>query len=67
VYDIQQNQTTVAQKDQMNPTISVAQQVLTQLAQSGGLNIQRCTIMPSVRELLINLTLPNEGPPTPGN
>lgn len=65
VYDIDQNQTTVAQKE-INPVISVAQSVLNNLASTGALNMQRCTIMPSVRELLINLTLPNEGPANPG-
>ena len=40
VYDIQSNNTNVAQKE-MNPVISVAQQTLTQLAQSGGLNLER--------------------------
>ena len=29
---------------------------------SGNLNMQQCTIMPCVREILLNLSLPNEGP-----
>ena len=60
VYDIEHNQTSVAQKEQ-NPIVSVAQSVLTGLAQSGAMNMQRCTIMPCVRELLTSLRLPNEG------
>ena len=60
VYDIEHNQTSVAQKEQ-NPIVSVAQGVLTGLAQSGAMNMQRCTIMPCVRELLTSLRLPNEG------
>ena len=40
VYDIQQNQTNVAQKE-MNQVISVAQQTLSQLAQSGSLQMDR--------------------------
>ena len=50
----------MAQKEQ-NPIVSVAQGVLTGLAQSGAMNMQRCTIMPCVRELLTSLRLPNEG------
>ena len=43
-----------------------AQQILNSMAQSGRLNMQSCTIMPCVRELLGNLRLPNEGPDNSG-
>lgn len=48
VYDINLNQTTVAQKE-MTPVISVSNQQLARLASSGQLNMQRCTIFPSVQ------------------
>ena len=66
VYDIEQNQTSIPQKDQINinnPVMIGAQQILVNLTNSGALNASRCTIMPCVREILLNLTLPNEGPP----
>eukprot|EP00095_Tigriopus_kingsejongensis_P000362 snap_masked-scaffold319_size207808-processed-gene-0.2 protein:Tk00362 transcript:snap_masked-scaffold319_size207808-processed-gene-0.2-mRNA-1 annotation:"mediator of rna polymerase ii transcription subunit 14" len=59
VYDINMNQTTVAQKE-MNPVVNIAQQHLGRLAQSGQLMMNRCTILPSVQDLLFNLTLPTE-------
>merc|ERR1712008_447259 len=65
VYDIETNQTSIPQKDQINinnPVMIGAQQILVNLANSGNLNMQQCTIMPCVREILLNLTLPNEGP-----
>lgn len=62
VYDITLNQTTVAQKE-MNTVISIAQQHLARLMRSGQIMMNRCTILPSVQDLLFNLTLPNEGPP----
>lgn len=61
VYDLKANQTSVAQKE-TNPVINAAQQRLAILSRSGQLNLQRCTILPSVQELLINLSVPNEGP-----
>ncbi len=48
VYDMLQNQTTVAQKV-VTPVISISSQQLTRLARSGQLNMQRCTILPSVQ------------------
>ena len=60
VYDINLNQTQVAQKE-MNVVISMAKQHLERLGRSGQLNMQRCTILPSVQDLLFNMSLPNEG------
>ena len=65
VYDIEQNQTSIVQKGEMSPVGSIANQIISNLMQSGALNTGRCTIMPCVRELLMNLTLPNEGPSNP--
>lgn len=61
VYDINLNSTTVAQKE-MNPVVNIAQQHLSRLGRSGQLPMNRCTILPSVQDLLFQLTLPNEGP-----
>ena len=58
VYDIKMNQTSVAQKE-MNQVIGVAQRHLAQL--SSTLNPQRCTLLPAVHDLLLKLTLPDEG------
>ena len=58
VYDINSNQTSVAQKE-MNQVIGVAQRHLAQL--STTLNPQRCTLLPAVHDLLQKLTLPDEG------
>ena len=42
----------------------IAIEALAQLARSGQLNqMGQCTIFPSVRHLLMHLSLPNEGPP----
>lgn len=62
VYDIENNQTSIPPKE-MNPVSQRAQLIVNNLGQSGTLNNQRCTIMQCVRELLLNLTYPNEGPP----
>lgn len=65
VYDIEQNQTSIPQKDSINlnnPVMMSAHNILVSLTNSGALNTQRCTIMPCVREILLNLALPNEGP-----
>ena len=63
VYDTELNQTTVAQKE-MNQVISVAQQHLAKLARSPQFQMQgRCTILPSVHDLLLNFSLePISGP-----
>ena len=69
VYDIEQNQTSIPQKDSINannPVMMGAHNILVNLTNSGALNTARCTIMPCVREILLNLALPNEGPPPPG-
>ena len=63
VYDIKMNQTSVAQKE-MNQVIGVAQRHLAQL--SSTLNPQRCTLLPAVHDLLLKLTLPDEGASVPG-
>ena len=63
VYDIKMNQTSVAQKE-MNAVIAVAQRHLAQL--SSTLNPQRCTLLPAVHDLLLKLTLPDEGNNVPG-
>lgn len=52
VYDVYTNQTTTTppgnQKD-ITPVVSIASQVLTGLAKSGQLNLNQCTIWPSVQ------------------
>ena len=62
VYDIENNSTSIPAKE-MNPVSQRAQMIVNNLGQSGTLNTARCTIMQCVRELLLNLTYPNEGPP----
>jgi mediator of RNA polymerase II transcription subunit 14 len=62
VYDITLNQMTVAQKE-VTPVMNIAQQHLARLTRTGQLNLGMCTIFQSVRDLLLHLTLPNEGPP----
>ncbi len=60
VYDIGQNQMTLAQKE-MTPVMQIAQRHLAGIARQ--LNPQMCTFFPAIRDLLLHLTLPNEGPP----
>lgn len=64
VYDIKNNQTSIPHKENINsPVMLAAQQILVNLGQTGALNTGRCTILPSLQEILMNLTLPNEAPP----
>jgi hypothetical protein len=64
VYDIALNQTNVTPKE-MNVYSSAVSQHLNRLTRSGQMDMQRCTIFPSVQDLLYNLSLPNE-PVQPG-
>lgn len=75
VYDIKSNNTTIPRKDSIsnptpNPVIIGAQNILVNLSNSQQwqqeiISTGRCTILPSLQQIIANLTLPNERPPGP--
>jgi len=64
IYNISQNQTILAslQKELNNPSLHAVQSHLTSWARSNPPTMGRCSILPAIHDLLMNLTLPNEGP-----
>jgi len=60
VYNTASNQTSVASLERLNnPALNAAQQHLSRW-DAGNRNQGRCTILPSIHDMLLNLTLPNE-------
>lgn len=68
IYDIQNNTTTLPERKEQVP--SVATNAVThhirRFTEYTGLQHNECTLFPTIRDLLANLTLPNE-PPAPIN
>lgn len=67
IYNISQNQTILAalQKEMNNPSLHAVQAHLQNWARNnpgGGAQGPRCSFLPAIHDLLLNLTLPNEGP-----
>lgn len=62
VYNTASNQTSVASLERLNnPSLNAAQQHLSRWNASNLNQVQgRCTILPSIHDMLLNLTLPNE-------
>ena len=67
IYNISQNQTILAslQKELNNPSLHAVQSHLTSWARANPPTMGRCSILPAIHDLLMNLTLPNEGPAYP--
>lgn len=60
IYDIGANVTQLAEKQAGTvPAMTAASQLLKQFSQFPP-NMNECTVFPSIRELLLNLTLPSE-------
>jgi len=71
IYNINQNQTILAslQKELNNPSLHAVQNHLQNWARANPptpATMGRCSILPAIHDLLMNLTLPNEGPPYTG-
>jgi len=67
IYNISQNQTMLAnlEKGINNPNLHAVLQHLGNFARSNNAAMGRCTIYPAIYDLLMNLTLPNEGAGVP--
>jgi len=64
IYNISQNQTMLAslQKELNNQTLHAVQSHLQSFHRNNPPNPARCSIYPAIHDLLVNLSLPNEGP-----
>ena len=64
IYNISQNQTMLAslQKELNNQTLHAVQSHLQTFHRQNPPSPNRCSIFPAIHDLLVNLSLPNEGP-----
>ena len=69
IYNIAQNQTMLAslQKELNNQTLHAVQSHLANFHRQNPPSPNRCSIFPAIHDLLLNLSLPNEGPTSYGN
>lgn len=68
IYDIQNNSTTLAERKELGPSnvTSAVIHHIRRFAEYGGVQHNECTLFPTIRDLLTNLTSSNE-PPAPIN